>query len=67
MSDAPIWKSLYDGGLGTRLSCSTSSAAFTDGAAAQTGTLTNAPSAGNPSKWIPISDNGTTRYVPSWT
>ena len=38
-----------------------------DGAAAQVGTLTNAPCAGNPSKWIPIDDNGTTRYLPAWT
>lgn len=40
--------------------------AFTDGAAAQLGTLTNAPTAGNPTKWIPIDDNGTTRYIPCW-
>lgn len=40
--------------------------ALTDGAAAQTGTLTNAPTAGNPTKWIGINDNGTTRYVPAW-
>lgn len=43
-----------------------SSAAFTDGAAASLGTLTNAPAAGNPTKWIPIDDNGTTRYIPAW-
>jgi parallel beta-helix repeat protein len=42
------------------------SAALTNGAAAATGTLTNAPIAGNPTKWIPISDNGTTRYIPAW-
>lgn len=40
--------------------------AFTNGAAAATGTLTNAPVAGNPTKWIPINDNGTTRYIPAW-
>ena len=40
--------------------------ALTNGAAAATGTLTNAPSAGNPTKWIPIDDNGTTRYIPAW-
>jgi len=40
--------------------------AFTDGAAAALGTLTNAPAAGNPTKWIPINDNGTTRYIPAW-
>lgn len=39
---------------------------FTDGAAAATGTLTNAPAAGNPTKWIPLDDNGTTRYFPAW-
>lgn len=44
----------------------TSSVALTNGAAAQTGTLTNAPAAGNPTKWIPINDNGTTRYIPAW-
>lgn len=42
------------------------SATLTNGAAAQVGTLTNAPTAGNPTKWIPINDNGTTRYLPAW-
>lgn len=41
-------------------------AALTDGAAAAAGTLLNAPTAGNPTKWAPINDNGTTRYVPLW-
>ena len=40
--------------------------AFTDGAGANTGTLTNSPVTGNPTKWIPIDDNGTTRYIPAW-
>jgi hypothetical protein len=44
----------------------TTSTALTNGAGAATGTLTNAPAAGNPTKWIGINDNGTTRYVPSW-
>jgi hypothetical protein len=39
---------------------------LSDGAAAQVGTLTNAPTAGNPTKWIPIDDNGTTRFIPAW-
>lgn len=39
---------------------------LTDGAGASTGTLTNAPAATNPTKWIPIDDNGTTRYIPAW-
>lgn len=39
---------------------------LTNGAAGNTATLTNAPAVGNPTKWIPISDNGTTRYIPCW-
>lgn len=31
-----------------------------------TGTLTNAPTSGNPTKWISINDNGTQRYIPCW-
>lgn len=41
-------------------------AALTNGAAAAAGTLLNAPAAGDPTKWIPINDNGTTRYIPAW-
>lgn len=41
-------------------------ATLNNGAASSTGTLLNAPSAGNPTKWIPIDDNGTTRYFPAW-
>jgi hypothetical protein len=44
----------------------TTSVALTNGAGASAGTLTNAPAAGNPTKWIPINDNGTTRYIPAW-
>jgi hypothetical protein len=44
----------------------TSSVSLTNGAAAALGTLTNAPTAGNPTKWIPIVDNGTPRYIPAW-
>jgi len=39
---------------------------FTNGAGAQAGALTNAPAAGNPTKWIPINDNGVTRHIPAW-
>lgn len=42
------------------------SSSITTGAGASTGTLTNAPAVGNPTKWIPINDNGTTRYIPAW-
>lgn len=43
------------------------SVALTNGAGAGAGTLTNAPTAGSPTKWIPINDNGTVRYIPTWT
>lgn len=39
---------------------------FTDHAAAQAGTLTNSPTAGNPAKWIGINDNGTALAIPAW-
>lgn len=42
------------------------SAALNNGAGASGGTLLNAPAAGNPTKWIPIFDGGTTRYIPAW-
>lgn len=44
----------------------TSSVNLTDGAAAAAGTLLNAPAIGNPTKWLAINDNGTTRYIPAW-
>ncbi len=44
----------------------TTSSALTDGAGAGLGTLATAPAAGNPTKWIGINDNGTTRYIPAW-
>ena len=40
---------------------------LSNGAGAGVGTLLNAPSGGNPSKWVPIDDNGVTRFVPTWT
>ena len=43
-----------------------SSVAMNNGAGAGAGTITNAPTAGNPTKWVPINDNGTTRYIPAW-
>lgn len=42
------------------------SVALSNGAGVGLGTLTNAPSAGDPTKWIAINDNGTTRYIPTW-
>lgn len=43
-----------------------SSVAYTNNAGAQTATITNGPTAGNPTKWIPINDNGTIRNIPAW-
>lgn len=42
-------------------------AAMTSGAAAAAGTLTNAPSAGNPAVWCPITFNGVQHWFPCWT
>ena len=43
-----------------------SSVAYTNNAGAQVATLNNGPTAGNPTKWIPINDNGTIRNIPAW-
>ncbi len=43
-----------------------SNTTLTNGAGASLGTLTNAPAAGNPTKWISINDNGTVRQIPCW-
>lgn len=43
-----------------------SKATLTNSAGAGAGTITNAPAAGNPTKWIAIDDNGTTRQIPAW-
>lgn len=40
--------------------------ALTNYASTNTATLTNAPVAGNPTKWIAINDNNTIRYIPAW-
>ncbi len=39
----------------------------TSGAGAAAGTLLNAPTAGNPTDWIPVLFNGNVRYLPAWT
>jgi len=44
----------------------TTNTALTNGAGVAAGTLLTAPAAGNPTKWIGIDDNGTTRYIPAW-
>lgn len=43
------------------------SVALSNNAGAAVGTIANAPTAGNPTKWIAIDDNGTIRYIPTWT
>ena len=43
-----------------------STASMANGAGVSVGTLTNAPAAGNPTKWFAFNDNGTTRYIPAW-
>ncbi len=40
--------------------------ALANGAGALTGTLTNSPATGNPTKWIAINDAGTVRLIPTW-
>lgn len=37
-----------------------------DNSAGNVATLTNSPIVDNPTKWISINDNGTTRYIPTW-
>lgn len=44
----------------------TTNTAITTGAGVQAGTLLNSPVAGNPTKWIPVNDNGNTLYIPAW-
>lgn len=51
---------------GTAASLHTTSVALTDYVGAGAGTLANAPTAGNPTKWIAINDNGTIRKIPTW-
>jgi len=45
----------------------TSTVALTDNFGVGAGTLLNAPAAGNPTKWIAINDNGTPRFIPTWS
>jgi hypothetical protein len=48
----------------------TTNTALTDQSSSQTaslGNVSNAPVPGDPTKWIAINDNGTTRYIPTWS
>jgi hypothetical protein len=62
------WATIFANGvtISSATAMLTSSVSMNDGAAAAAGTLLNAPAAGNPTKWIPFNDNGTTRYIPAW-
>ena len=51
---------------GNQSSLVVSSVTLINGAGVAAGTLLNAPAVGNPTKWIPINDNGTIRYIPAW-
>lgn len=37
-----------------------------NGAGVGAGTLTTAPTAGDPAIWVPINVNGTVRFIPAW-
>lgn len=52
---------------GTAGSIGASSVTLTNAAGVAAGTITNAPTAGNPTKWIQYNDNGTTLKIPAWT
>lgn len=45
----------------------TTSVALTAGATGNTPTITQGPVNGQPNKWISIVDNGTTRWIPTWS
>lgn len=51
---------------GAAVALLTTAATATSGAGAGLGTLSNAPSAGNPTSWLKVVDGGVTRYVPAW-
>jgi hypothetical protein len=43
-----------------------STTTITGGGTSNSPTLTAGPVSGNPTKWLPYDDNGTTRYIPAW-
>jgi hypothetical protein len=40
--------------------------AAVNGAGTLSATLANAPAAGNPAFWLPVTINGTVRHIPAW-
>lgn len=66
-SSVTVFQVTADGGFSfSSATLHSTNVSLTNGAAAAAGTLLNAPIAGNPTKWVPINDNGTTRYIPAW-
>lgn len=64
---APLGTISATGGFSTgAATLMTSTVALTNGAGVGAGTILTAPVAGNPTKWIPVNDNGTTRFIPAW-
>jgi len=52
--------------VGTAAALVVTAVALNNGAGVAAGTIGTAPVAGEPTKWIPINDNGTVRYIPAW-
>jgi hypothetical protein len=62
----PRWRSLFCQFLNGEGDRALRVANQTNQAAAQAGTLGNAPVAGNPAFWIPVVVNGVNRSIPCW-
>jgi hypothetical protein len=65
LNDQILWQALTNQAANVQANFNPSNA--TNGAGAATGTLTNAPTSGNPAFWMPIIINGTTYYIPAWS
>jgi hypothetical protein len=61
--DAFLSRDIYTGNASFMHRTST---ALTGGGTGNVPTLTAGPVTGDPTKWIPIDDAGTTRYIPAW-
>lgn len=62
---SPIWLKWFND-LAAAQVIKSGTAGFTDYTGAAAGTLTNAPAAGNPTKWIAFNDAGVIRRIPTW-
>lgn len=61
------WRCIMQSYFPLAAALATSPTTLTDQAGVAAGTLTNAPTIGNPTKWVAINDNGTIRKIPTWT